>query len=63
MTDDILEKLVGEIVEEATARHRQKAVEYWNALRLVIDWWETNNGTDRTFDPYVITKARKLVDR
>lgn len=36
----MLKRLVNELVADATARHQRRAVDYWNMLRDVVEWWD-----------------------
>lgn len=66
MTDDI-EQIVEEIIADAGVRHKANAVDYWNALRTVLEWWDElppilrmvieRNGVE----PWAIAKARRAI--
>jgi hypothetical protein len=62
-----IHELVEEIVGDAERRHHQRAVEYWNALHAVMQWWEELppnlrqdiEGSGR--EPWAIVKARRAL--
>jgi hypothetical protein len=60
-------EIVTEIVDAAMARHQRNATLYWNALRDLVEWWESLPATLRQdiegsgAMPGCIARAKRLI--
>lgn len=59
--------LTGEIISDSERRHRAHAIDYWDTLRHIVEWWETLPPNLRQdiegsgADPSCIARAKKFV--
>jgi hypothetical protein len=50
------------MIAVAHLRHRERAVDYWNGLREIVEWWDDAHGSYQD-DPWQIAIARELIGR